>query len=215
MCEPLSTGQYRNKKVKRPECIIILCLLAAEVSAVPLVYENLTGSAMSVLGWQNADIWVRQGQTFTLSDPAYISMAEFDLIINSAETYTCRLVESDLNTVIAETSGFISSPDLTDWERFVFGSSPLVPAGDYAITLQAGEVSLGVIDAIYRAASGDPFPGGDRGSSVGGAPWVFSSDTDCLFRFTFTPVPEPFTTALVVMGAGVLALAHRSHRRKP
>ena len=201
--------------MKRYSPFLVLCVLATavELSAAPIVYEQLAGSALSAVGW-NGSQWIRQAQTFTLAEPAYISMAEVNFFITSTEIYTCRLTESDLETTLAQTTGFVPSPDLTEWERFVFGSGPLLAAGDYAITLQASEVSSGDIDAIYRAGSGNPFPDGAQAYSIAGGPWTFSPDTDSLFRFTFTPVPEPGTAALVLVGSCVLAFSRWSRRRK-
>jgi hypothetical protein len=215
-----NAGTFVNRtvsgyKVKRYGFLVVLCVLAAAatLNAAPITYENTTGSALSAVGW-NGSQWVRQGQTFTLTDEAYIITAEFDFVLTSTEIYTCSLVESDLLTVVAQTTGFIASPSLSGWERFVFSSSPLVPAGDYAITIQASETSPGDIDAIYRAGSGNPYPDGNQVYSVAGGPWLDATDNDCLFRFTFDPIPEPGTMALVLLGSGVLALTRRSGRRK-
>jgi hypothetical protein len=141
--------------------------------------------------------------------------SDFTVVLYSATTEDAILPGSNLGSL----SGSLD-PSTAAIYTYIPGSSlTLSPSTDYFIVLTAGTtVANGAYEwshagtYSYNQSSGwNTFANAFYSSD--GSSWVSTSSIDLQFAITATPVPEPSSSLLLLLGSGVLIYVRRAFNR--
>ena len=164
----------------------------------------------------NATEWLQNGQTFSITQPAYLVSAEFfiydEALPDSPDTITATLRTAvDLfASRIASVTGFILTEG-TEYCLFDFGHIAL-ESGDYAITVAANRDPYVVMSMPYNLTNWPDASGTRLASGSDNGPFEERSG-DLRYKFTFEIVPEPTTITLLIVGAMGCTILNKSRGR--